>query len=277
MSSDRPTPSTVRRADPALQARPSKDSFRPFGLPRWIGLFLYAFFWMVLLVPLVRRWRRRASWQWVRLGLALGGLALLAVGLAWSYSWIAAAGGVILLAALLLSPAADPDHERELQARHQADYFLNGGEFVSGCWPGGHSVSGGNVPGGNSVSDGMRLYLLLRGRELLAVPVKSDGAVAASLGVDSIREILVAGESYRPVYVSEAKDPPRREEHVDRSATTALELVLRDGERLRFHYTGAFSKHLAETAAHGIYSVRRLGGADGVGGESPEIFHIVGR
>ena len=266
MSSDRPTPSTVRRADPALQERPSKDSFRPFGLPRWIGLFLYAFFWAVLLVPLVRRWRRRASWQWVRLGIALGGLALLAAGFAWSSSWIAAAGGATLLAALFLAPAADPDHERELQARHQADYFLNGGEFVSGRWP-----SNNNVP------SGARLYLLLRGRELLAVPVKGGGAVAASLGVDSVREILVAGESYRPVYVSEAKDPPRREEHVDRSATTALELVLRDGEKLRFHYTGAFSKHLAETAAHGIYSVRRLGGADGVGGESPEIFHIVGR
>jgi hypothetical protein len=266
MSSDRPTQSTVRRADPALQARPSKDSFRPFGLPRWIGLFLYALFWMVLLVPLVRRWRRRASWQRVRLGMALAGLALLAAGLAWSYSWLAAAGGVSLLAALFLAPAADPDHERDLQARHQADYFLNGGEFVSGRWPNGNSVAGG-----------ARLYLLLRGRELLAIPVKSDGGVAASLGVDSIREILVAGESYRPVYVSEAKDPPRREEHVDRSAVTALELVLRDGERLRFKYAGAFSKHLAETAAHGIYSVRRLGSADGVGGESPEIFHIVGR
>jgi hypothetical protein len=186
-----------------------------------------------------------------------------------------------LLAALLLSPAADPDRERELQARHQADYFLNGGEFVSGHWPGSsvpsvNSVPKGSVPKGN-VPGGARLYLLLRGRELLAVPVKGDGAVAASLGVDNIREILVAGESYRPVYVSEAKDPPRREEHVDRSAKTALELVLREGERLRFHYTGAFSKHLAETAAHGIYSVRRLGGADGVGGESPEIFHIVGR
>jgi hypothetical protein len=271
MSSDRPTPSTVRRADPALQARPSKDSFRPFGLPRWIGLFLYALFWIVLLVPLVRRWRRRASWQRVRLGMALLGLALLAAGFAWSYSWIAAVGGVTLLAALLLDPAADPDHERKLQARHQADYFLNGGEFVSGRWP------GGNVPGGNRVPGGMRLYLLLRGRELLAVPVKGDGAVAASLRVDSVREILVAGASYQPVYVSEAKDPPRREEHVDRSAKTALELVLRDGERLRFDYTGAFSQHLAETAAHGIYSVRRLGCADGVGGESPEIFHIVGR
>ena len=272
MSSDRPTLSTVRRADPALQARPSKDSFRPFGLPRWIGLLLYALFWVVLLVPLVRRWRRRASWQWVRLGIALGGLALLAAGFAWSHSWIAAVGGATLLAALLLDPAADPDHERKLQARHQADYFVNGGEFVSGRWPGGNGI-----PSGNSVPGGARLYLLLRGRELLAVPVKGDGAVAGSLGVDSVREILVAGESYRPVYVSEAKDPPRREEHVDRSATTALELVLGDGEKLRFLYTGAFSKHLAETAAHGIYSVRRLGGADGVGGESPEIFHIVGR
>jgi hypothetical protein len=166
----------------------------------------------------------------------------------------------------MLPPAADPDRERKLQTRHGADYFLNGGEFVSGCWP-----------GDTTIPLGARLYLLLRGRELLAVPVNGNGDVKASLPVDAVRKVLVAGESYVPVYVSEAKDPPRREKQVDRTAKTAMELVLENGEKLRFEYTGAFSKHLAETAAHAIYSVWRLGGADGVGGQSPEIFHVIGR
>jgi hypothetical protein len=113
--------------------------------------------------------------------------------------------------------------------------------------------------------------------ELLAVAVKGSGDVKASISIDTVRRVLVAGENYVPVYVSEAKDPPRREKQVDRAAKTAMELVLENGETLRFEYTGAFSKHLAETAAHAIYSVWRLGGADGVGGQSPEVFHVIGR
>jgi hypothetical protein len=166
----------------------------------------------------------------------------------------------------MLPPATDPDRERKLQARHAADYLLNGGEFISGRWP-----------GATTVVSATRLYLLLRGRELLAVPVKGEGRVQASLSIDAVRRVLVAGQNYVPVYVSEAKDPPRREKQVDRSARTAMELVLEGGETLCFEYTGAFSKHLAETAAHAIYSVRQLGGANGVAGQSPEVFHVIGR
>jgi len=270
MSSSPSARTQVRRADPSLKERPSKESMRPFGLPRWIGVLLYGVFWIILLVPLVRRWRRRESWRWARLGIAAAGALALGVGLALPQPWATGAGAALLLASVMLPPLADPDHERKLQARHGADYFLNGGQFVDGQWP---QVE----EHGEDLPVPTRLYLLLKGRELLAVPVKGKGEARASLAVDDIRDIRVAGESYRPVYVSEAKDPPRREQQVDRSAKTLLELVLRDGGKLRFSYTGAFSKHLAETAAHAIYSVRRLGGADGVGGESPEVFHIVGR
>ncbi len=261
-----PSQPLVKRADPALRERPSKDAFRPFGLPRPIGYLLYALFWVVLLVPLIRRLRRRPSWskiRWIALG---AGLLLFAAGWALPQTALAFCGGVLALTALLLPPATDPDRERKLQARHGADYFLNGGEFIWGCWPGGATVVAGT-----------RLYLLLRGQELLAVPIKGEGDVQASLAVDGVQRILVAGQSYVPVYVSEAKDPPRREKQVDRAAKTTMELVLENGETLRFEYTGAFSKHLAETAAHAIYSVRRLGGADSVGGQSPEVFHVIGR
>jgi hypothetical protein len=70
------------------------------------------------------------------------------------------------------------------------------------------------------------------------------------------QRIEVGGELYVPTYVSEAKDPPVREKAVDRKAATEMTLALADGARLGFRYRGAFHKHLAETAAHGIYSVR---------------------
>ena len=54
-----------------------------------------------------------------------------------------------------------------------------------------------------------------------------------------------------------------------------MELVVDNRPTIRFLYTGAFSKHLASTAAHTIYGVRKLGRADGVGGESPKVFNIV--
>jgi len=257
---------TVKRADPALQERPSKDAFRPFGLPRPIGFLLYAFFWVVLLVPFIRRLRRRPSWNRIRWIAFAAGLLPFAAAWALPQTLLAVCGGILAIGALLLPPATDPDRERKLQTRHGADYFLNGGEFVAGRWP-----------GETTVPLGTRLYLLLRGRELLAVPLNGEGDVQASLSIDMVRQVLVAGENYIPVYVSEAKDPPRREKQVDRSAKTAMELVLANGEKLRFEHTGAFSKHLAETAAHAIYSVWRLGGTDGVGGQSPEIFHVIGR
>jgi hypothetical protein len=172
-----------------------------------------------------------------------------------------------LAAALLLRPSPDPDRERDLQRRHRADYLLNGGRLAS-PWPA--------APGGE-LDPGTALYLLLRGREILAVPVDGGGEVSATIDFARIQEILVSGKSYRPVYISEAKDPPVREQAVDKKATAVMTLVMAGCETVSFEYRGAFSTHLAESAAHAIYSVRKLGTAHGVPGESPEIFHIVGR
>ncbi len=269
-------PSSIRRADPSLRAQTSKDVLRPFGLPRWAGLLLYAFFWVLLIIPLVRRWRRGPEWNRVRAAIASLGL-LVAIGgfllkamvwqtmlwplLSW---WLMAAGAILAVGAIAFPPAADPEKERKLQRRHSADYFLNGGRFASG-----------DLPGSPPLRPGTPLYLLLRGQQLLLVPVEGRGDVHAVVELSQVSDIRVDGDSYLPIYLSEAKDPPVREESVDQSESSELELVTAAGGNIQFRYTGAFSKHLAETAAHAIYSVRKL--ADRVAGQTPEVFHIVGR
>ena len=253
----------IRRADPSLRERPSKDPLRPFGVPKWIGVLLYALFWFLLLVPLVRRWRRREDWNRVRLTIGLGALGLLAWGVSASYWWVAAVAAAALLSAAALGPAYDPERERKLQRLHQADYLLNGGALVAA-----------NLPG-DPLPRGTGLYLLLRGDELLVVPRERPEGVHSVIPIRQIERILVNGETYRPVYVSEAKDPPVREDSVDQAAISTLELGLEGGNRLRVEYVGAFGKHLAETAAHAVHSVRRL--ANGVAGQSPEVFHVIGR
>ena len=253
----------IRRADPSLRERPSKDPLRPFGVPKWIGVLLYALFWFLLLVPLVRRWRRREEWNRVRLTVGLGSLGLLAWGVSTSYWWVAAVAAAALLSAAALGPAYDPERERKLQRLHQADYLLNGGVLVAGELP------------GDPLPRGIPLYLMLRGEELLVVPRERPEDVHSAIPVRQIERILVNGETYRPVYVSEAKDPPVREDSVDQAAISTLEIGLTGGNRLRVEYEGAFAKHLAETVAHAVHSVRRL--AHGVAGQSPEVFHVVGR
>ncbi len=124
--------------------------------------------------------------------------------------------------------------------------MVNGGLFV-----------GGELPNREPLDARDGLSLLLRGGHLLLVPAR-DGEVHSAANVREIDKILVDGEVYRPVYVSEAKDPPVREEHVDQNAASELELAFEDGKRWRFRYVGAFHKHLAETAAHAIHSVREI-------------------
>ena len=254
----------IRRADPSLRERPNKDPLRPFGVPKWIGILLYALFWFVLLVPLVRRWRRRADWNWIRFAIGLGFLGLLAWSVSASYWWAAGFAATAFLCAVALGPAYDPERERKLQKLHQADYLLNGGAYVAG-----------NSPDELPLARGARLYLLLRGNELLVVPRDLAENVHWVIPIRQIERILVNGETYRPVYVSEAKDPPVREDSVNQAATSTLELGLAGGDYLRLEYVGSFSRHLAETAAHAVHSVRQL--AHGVTGQSPEIFHVIGR
>ncbi|MEZ5367389.1 MAG: hypothetical protein R2748_34865 [Bryobacterales bacterium] len=123
-------------------------------------------------------------------------------------------------------------------------YLLNGGELVAGALPDASSPRP------------KALYLLIRGEHLLLVPKRGPGELHSAFDIRRIRSIRVAGEPYVPVYVSEAKDPPVKETSVNRKAVCELELAFDDGNILRFRYVSAFSKHLADTAAHAIHSVR---------------------
>jgi hypothetical protein len=237
-------------------------------IPRWIRLLLRPVFATLLLLPAVRRLRRdRRRWNVLRFAAAAAAVAAAVCGAAWSMWWLVAPAGLVAVAALLIRPSPDPDRERELQRRHRADYLLNGGKLTS-PWPA--ALDG-------CVARGTALHLLVRGRELLFVPSDGTGEIGATVEFAQIHEILVNSESYLPVYISEAKDPPVRERTVNKKSTTLMTLVTGSGERVDLEYEGAFSKHLAESAAHAIYSVRQLGTAHGVAGEPPEIFHIVGR
>lgn len=222
--------------------------FRPFGLPRWAGVLLYAAFWFLLVIPLVRRWRRRPWWNAARATVALASVAPYAVwnsrGVSPGLGWLLA-GALGLLVALACRPASDPDRERKLQRRHRAQYLLNGGALV-----------GGRLPNAEPLPAGEPLYLLIRSESVLLVPQRGAGEVHSAFDIRRITAIHVDGQPYVPIYVSEAKDPPVKETSVDRSAVSELAIRLDDGNVLRFDYSGAFHRHLAETAAHAIHSVR---------------------
>jgi len=236
----------TKPADPELQAGRPALTLRPFGIPRWLGAGLYLLFSFVLLVPLVRRWRRQRWWLLVRAVLFLAGV--LTVG-AWATGWIGAAAGVAgaisLVCGIWLAPLTDPDWERKIQRRHRADYLLNGGVLVEG-----------RLAGSAPLRPDEPLYLLIRSPHVMVAPQRGDGEVHAAIDIRRIERIEVGSELYVPTYVSEAKDPPVRDLSVDQNAATQMTLTLDDGARLGFRYRGAFHKHLAETAAHGIYSVR---------------------
>ena len=236
----------TKPADPELQEGRPEKPLRPFGIPRWLGAGLYLLFSFVLLVPLVRRWRRQRWWLFVRAALLLVGL--LTVG-AWATGALGAVVGglgvISLICGVWLGPLTDPDWERKLQRKHRAEYLLNGGVLAEGSFP-----------GSEPLRPDQPLYLLIRSPHVMVVPQQGDGEVHAAVDIRRIERIEVGDELYVPTYVSEAKDPPVRETTVDQKASTQMTLTLDDGARLGFRYRGAFHKHLAETAAHGIYSVR---------------------
>ena len=250
-SSPQDTDARPHSADPAVREHPTEDSFRPFGAPRWLGILLYAFFWVILLLPRLRRLRRRAHWNRVRAVTALAGASLVAGAWIGDTLWLGVTGGIVVFAALVVTRTQDPDRERKIQARHGADYLLNGGVLVRGTLPG--SSPSSELPGPNE-----NLYLLIRGRDLLVVPANGPGDIISTIDIRQVTEILVAGEPYLPVYVSEAKDPPVRETSAMTGYKTELQLTLEPDQTLCFQYQGAFSKHLAETTAHAIYSIRGL-------------------
>ncbi len=207
---------------------------------------LYALFSFLLLIPLVRRWRRHPRWPAVRLILGIAGVtgAVMAYLEGWPW-WAWAPPGVAIFLATWLGPTQDPDRERKIQRLHQAEYLLNGGVFC-----------GGRLPSSEPLAEKRSLYLLIRGEHLLILPCDDAEEIHSALSIQRIERIEVDGEAYLPIYVSEAKDPPVKETNVDRRAASELALRLDDGNVLRFRYKGAFHKHLAETAAHAVYSVR---------------------
>ena len=248
----------VRRADPTLEARGEEspqDSARRFGLPRRPTRLLYAAFWVVLILPWIRRQRRGPSWNPIRVLVGLAGGGAAALGWTFSTTWPVVLGALLFAAALFVVPAKDPDRERRRQVQHGAQSFLNGGVFA-----------GGRLPGDASVDEGAALYLLVRDAELLLVPQDADDEVSAVIDLRQVAKVLVDGEPYRPVCIPEAKDPPVREEQVDRSRSSTMELVFEDERSVGFRYRGAFSRHLAESTAHAVDQARRSGAVKGSGG-----------
>ena len=225
----------IKPADPALEEGREKQALRPFVVPRVVGAALYALFGLVLVIPWLRRLRRRPGWNAVRVMLAVTGLGLgvwaWTAGPAW---WAFAPAAALTAGGALLRRTPDPDAERKLQRRHRARYLINGGRF-----------------------EGREVYLLIREEQLMVVPRSGPeaGEVERALAIPRITRILVDGDGYVPVYVSEAKDPPVQAERPLTGERSRLELIM-DGGEWTFEYSGAFAKHLAETAAHGVHSVR---------------------
>ncbi len=245
--SDPATATRIRRADPTLRERRPVESLKPFGVPRAVGVLLYGIFSALLIIPAIRKFRRSPAWNFVRFAAVIAAAALV---LTRTPLAIGAAVAVTVLA-IALGRTRDPDFERKLQRRHGADYLLNGGEWAK-------PVSESEVV--PPLEIGTRVFLLLKGEHLLIVPQddadRSDGGVHFAFRVDTVDEIRVDGALYLPVYVSEAKQPPVRELEVNRRQKSVVELTRENGDRLRFVHKGAFSRHLADTAAHAIYSVR---------------------
>ena len=232
-------PPRIRRADPRLGAgREGPEEPETDGS----SVLIRVLFSVVLVVPRLRALRRTRHWIWVRAVLLLSALAAAVQPVGW---WRALALVPAALA-ILLRRTVDPDSERRVQRVLGAEYFLNGGEWAGDA----------GADGADRLAVGTPLYLMLRGPHLLLVPRGADGEVHSALRVDGIERILVDGEDYVPVYVSEAKQPPVRERDVDRHACAELVLAQRGGRHRRFRYRGPFARHLAETAAHAVYSVR---------------------
>jgi hypothetical protein len=214
---------------------------RPRGaLRRLLELLLYPVFQTLLLIPALRRWRRAAWWRWVRIALAIGGLALLAVGGTWTV--LAAPGGVLLAAAVLLGPVPDPDRLRKIADALGSPHTLDGGSYAGGPL---------------SLPLGAPVRLFLSGREVLAVHGERPEKVLWRRGLAGIEAIELDGRVYQPRYVSFAKEPPRREEYPDPHAVSRLSVRFAS-EVLQLDYRGVFAAHLAEIAARTLHDLRRL-------------------
>lgn len=126
------------------------------------------------------------------------------------------------------------------------------------------------------IHGGTQRVLYASAEELLVAATARPERVERRYLLRELDQIQVDGEVYRPQYVSFAKEPPKRGDAADRQARSRL--ALRFGvETLELDYRGAFARQLAEAAAHTLHQLRQLSAADGVGGQAPEVFHIIRR
>lgn len=198
---------------------------------RLIRLVLWPVIAGFLMIPATRRWRRRPAWKWIRLSLALAGVALLAAG--WSVRVAVAAGAVLLLLAAILGPLEDPERMQKLADQLGARHVVNGGCFAAGD----------------------AALLFVTDAELLLAAAAHPERVTSRIPLAAIDAIEVDGEEFRPVYVTFAKVPPQRDQRPNRGQSSRL--VLRHGlGTLELEYSGAFARHLAEIAARTIHDCR---------------------
>jgi len=225
---------------------------------RLIETLFYPLFWLILLIPLLGRWRRRRSWRQARVIGWIAGAALSAGG-GWGQHWLTLAAGVVLLAlATLLAPLADPDAGRKLAESLGAWHTLTGGVYSAGDL---------------RLAEGTPLWLFLTPQEMIVVSALEPGPAQTRYNLSGLREIRVDGESYQPRYVSFAKAPPRRSEKVETGARSRLALEF-EPDALQLEYQGAFARHLAEIAAHTLYDMRKLCLLNGAG--RPPQFPLLG-
>lgn len=203
---------------------------------RRFSLFLYPVFYLWLLIPWLRRHRRRPYWWVVRLVVALLGLVLLT-----GRPVVRLTGVAALVLAALLAPVPDPDRIRRIAEALGAPHSLNGGSYQSGPLP---------------IPPGTPLLFFLSPDQLLIVRADRPEQVLARYSLGSLQRLRLDDADYQPRYISFAKEPPRRESDADHEALTRLTLDL-NGSTLEVSYQGVFGHHLGEVAAHTLHDLRR--------------------
>ncbi len=202
---------------------------------RIAGAVFGPFFGLLLLIPLLRRYRRRPWWRWVRVLVTLIGLTLLVTGQ--GRPGMLAPGLVLLLLAVLWGPLEDPDRMRQLARHLGASHAVNGGYYVGGTL---------------DLVPGTALQFFLSKEELQVVATERHNIGPFQLA--AMEAIQVDGQNCRPQNVSFAKAPPKRDEHPDHSARCHLTLRFTSPPAwVEIEYCGVFSRHLAEVAARTLH------------------------
>lgn len=235
-----------------IRSSEARDASAASPRRRVAGILLSPLFGALLLVPILRRERRKARWRWVRIAGWLAGVAFLVAG--WDHAWAQAAGAALFLAATILRGIEDPERLRKAAERLGARHVVNGGFFVAG-----------DPELKNGLKKGTTLLFFISPAELLAASASAPEQVIWRCPLAGIEAIQVATEDYQPHYVSFAKAPPVRDDNADRDARCCLTLQVSEADgiqarphKLDFEYRGVFARHLAEIAAHTIYSCRAL-------------------